>query len=437
MIADQDNSAVSVRANTSWVSVAELLERHVPMHWSEAVAVVAELCAVLLERGAPVIPHPSDVLINGQGTLAIRTEDVGESNPAALGRMLHNLCATASPPAPLRLFVSHAISSDRYQSVSAFADALKDYEAPGHDKLIRAAHDRWVATRTETSAASAEIPLRPEPQPEKTAEPKADSRRRLPRWAIATAAVAVVSGGGAGAWLATGATVPSLPPISFSSISASVPAVIQQALAWVGGSGASHVAAAEAQTTSTKPARRVKPRGPAKGARTITADLDAASTAGLTETTPATGSITPVDATDALEGLALTAVVVSDGSAPGGAVAEPGDTGESFGTLEEVATAEDAIVYSRASLGVMPPVMMTRQIARPEALTPGVEAVSTIEVMVDEAGEVEQVKLLSRPSPILATMLLSAAKTWKFRPALHDGQPVRYRLRLDVTTTRP
>ena len=68
---------------------------------------------------------------------------------------------------------------------------------------------------------------------------------------------------------------------------------------------------------------------------------------------------------------------------------------------------------------------------------PGLEAVSTIEVVVDESGDVQHVKLLSRPSPVLAAMLLSAAKTWKFRPAFHDGEPVRYRLRLDVTTTRP
>jgi hypothetical protein len=34
-------------------------------------------------------------------------------------------------------------------------------------------------------------------------------------------------------------------------------------------------------------------------------------------------------------------------------------------------------------------------------------------------------------------MLLSAAKTWKFTPALNDGRPVKYRLQLDVVMTQP
>ena len=34
-------------------------------------------------------------------------------------------------------------------------------------------------------------------------------------------------------------------------------------------------------------------------------------------------------------------------------------------------------------------------------------------------------------------MLLSAAKTWTFRPALRDGRPVKFRLRITVPSTLP
>jgi len=34
-------------------------------------------------------------------------------------------------------------------------------------------------------------------------------------------------------------------------------------------------------------------------------------------------------------------------------------------------------------------------------------------------------------------MLLSAAKTWTFRPALRDGRPVKFRLRITVPSTNP
>ena len=404
------------------------------MHWSEAVAVLAELCAVLLGRDVRVIPHPADVLINGEGKLSVRAEESGESNSAALGRMLHDLLATASPPAPLRLFVSQAISSDRYQAVSAYATALAAYEVPGRDRLIQTLHDRWVAMRTATPSSSSEIPLRPQPEQEKQPESKPRARR-LPRWAIATASAAVVLGGAAGAWLAAGARMPSLPPISLSSLSSSVPAAIQQALAWVGASEPSHVAAAEPEPANTKRTRAAKRRSTAAPARTINPDLDATTATGFTEASPVTESIAPADSTDGTDAVASTSGVVTDSVAPAAAVAPaPEDLRDTPGPLDDVA--EDT-VYSRAFPGVVPPVIMPRQIAALDALSAKVEAISTIEVLVDESGEVEQVKLLSRPSPVLATMLLSAAKNWKFRPAMNNGRPVKYRLRLDIMTTRP
>jgi hypothetical protein len=407
------------------------------MHWSEAVAVLAELCAVLLGLEVQVIPHAADVLINGGGKLSLRTADSGDSNSAALGRMLHDLLATASPPAPLRLFVSQAISSDRYQTVSALATGLASYEVPGRNKQIQALYDRWVAMRTESAAAPVEIPMRLEPEPEKQPESKARARR-LPRWAIATIGVAVVLSGSAGAWLAAGAKVPSIPPISLSSLSSSAPAIIQRALAWVSASEPSHVAAAETDTANTKRTHATKRRSSAAPASTSNPELDAATAIGFTGATPATGSIAAADPTKGPDGVTSNTGVVGDRSAPAAAdTAELADSGETPGALEDVATVADATVYSRAFPGVVPPVIMPHQIAAPDALSPRVETISTIEILVDESGEVEQVKLLSRPSPILATMLLSAAKTWKFKPALNDGRPVKYRLLLDVMTTRP
>ena len=173
-------------------------------------------------------------------------------------------------------------------------------------------------------------------------------------------------------------------------------------------------------------------------AGTSNPDLDVAIAIGDTEGIAATGSIAPADTTRVPNEVKSTTGVVSDASPPAHAVpsdlADPGDTP---GTLENVVTTADATVYSRAFPGVVPPVIMPRQIAAPDTRSPRVDATTTFEVLVDESGDVEEVKLLSRPSPILATMLLSAAKNWKFRPALNDGRPVKYRLLLDVMTTRP
>jgi hypothetical protein len=42
-------------------------------------------------------------------------------------------------------------------------------------------------------------------------------------------------------------------------------------------------------------------------------------------------------------------------------------------------------------------------------------------------GTVGAVKLLGERRNVLEGMLLSAAKAWKFQPALKDGRPVAYR----------
>jgi hypothetical protein len=47
--------------------------------------------------------------------------------------------------------------------------------------------------------------------------------------------------------------------------------------------------------------------------------------------------------------------------------------------------------------------------------------------MILADGTVESVRLLDRPRDIHASMLLSAAKSWQFHPAMKDGVPVRYR----------
>jgi hypothetical protein len=435
-MADPGNTTTSVAPHASWVSVADLLRGQVPVHSSEAVAVVAELCAVLVDRGVHVIPDAADVLISGAGKLSVRAQDHGDPNPVAMGRMLHSLLSAASPPVALRLFVTHAISSERYQTVSEFADALASYEIPGRETLIQSAHDRWVASRTDAAAASVEIPLRAHPVPEQKPKPTARARR-VPRWAIATAAVAIVLGGAASAWLVAGLKAPGIPPISWASISSSVSTAIDRASAWVGARQQSPVAATEPNSTNAKRPRAAERRNSGASTRTGTPGINVTTADGFVEDTSTTSSIALADATVTSSDITSPNFVVSEASADVIDESESGDSVETPSAVQDAARVPDAIVYSRAFAGVMPPVMTTQQIASPGTLSPGLEAVSTIEVLVDESGEVEQVKLLSRPSPVLAAMLLSAAKTWKFRPALHDGEPVRYRLRLDVTTTRP
>jgi hypothetical protein len=422
------NPTVAVASGSLWVSVAELLAHQVPVQSSEAVALVAELCAVLLQRSTDVIPHAADVLVNDLGRLSIRGED-GDPGSAALGRLLHSLFATTPAPAPLRLFASLAISSERYQSVSAFAEALASYEVAGRNKLIQAVHQRWVATRA-AAVSSVPVPALPEPEPEKKSATPNTASGRLPRWAIATVSVAVIFAGATGAWLAAGAK-----PLAFPAVSLSVPAAIHHALAWLDASTSSDTTAVVPEIKQAKGVRAAKPRKAAR-VRTSNAVLDVTTPSSVTETAPASEPVEAPVTTALPDGVTLTTRIVSDTPASNVVAASRATTDETPGTFDDVAMVDDVSVYSSATPDVKPPVIVTRQIAPAETLTSGMDESSTIELLVDASGGVERVRLLSRPSPILATMLLSAAKTWTFRPALNDGRPVKYRLLLDVMVTR-
>ncbi len=71
----------------------------------------------------------------------------------------------------------------------------------------------------------------------------------------------------------------------------------------------------------------------------------------------------------------------------------------------------------------------------PKEPPPGVPAdqIGTIDVTVDEQGDVLHVKLISPGNRFHERMLVSAAKMWKFRPAYKDGRPVRYMARVRLT----
>jgi outer membrane biosynthesis protein TonB len=61
---------------------------------------------------------------------------------------------------------------------------------------------------------------------------------------------------------------------------------------------------------------------------------------------------------------------------------------------------------------------------------------NTMELLISPQGRVEQVRLISPTKRMTDMLLLSGAKTWKFAPALRDGEPVRYRTMFSWEVTR-
>jgi hypothetical protein len=91
----------------------------------------------------------------------------------------------------------------------------------------------------------------------------------------------------------------------------------------------------------------------------------------------------------------------------------------------------DRRIYSAADENVAPPSM--RRLQMPSEPKPGeVTGDSWIEVLVDERGQVAQVRLHSSNLSLNDRMIVSAAKAWQFEPALKDGNPVKYVLRMPI-----
>jgi iron complex outermembrane recepter protein len=89
-------------------------------------------------------------------------------------------------------------------------------------------------------------------------------------------------------------------------------------------------------------------------------------------------------------------------------------------------------MYTEQDSGIAPPTMVRPQLPS----TPRADSApsdSYIEVVVDEDGLVQQVRLRSSEPTLNDRMIVAAAKAWQFEPARKDGVPVKYVLRIPVT----
>jgi|RhiMethySRZTD1v2_1073278.scaffolds.fasta_scaffold00464_28 hypothetical protein len=101
-----------------------------------------------------------------------------------------------------------------------------------------------------------------------------------------------------------------------------------------------------------------------------------------------------------------------------------------------VTVPREPIIYTQDDKNVMPPVVISQNLPPfPGRVTFDREGV--IEIVIDTNGAVETATMLETVEPLYNRVLLTAAKTWSYRPARLEGVPVKYRKRIEVKLSRP
>jgi hypothetical protein len=85
-------------------------------------------------------------------------------------------------------------------------------------------------------------------------------------------------------------------------------------------------------------------------------------------------------------------------------------------------------IFSSLDSDVQPPVLVRPQLPS----FPELESASLFDLLINEVGRVEQVRLVSPGNRFNDRMLTAAAKAWLFQPALRHGQAVKYRVRMPI-----
>jgi TonB family protein len=105
------------------------------------------------------------------------------------------------------------------------------------------------------------------------------------------------------------------------------------------------------------------------------------------------------------------------------------------GTSANGASAAKRVIFLPGTPGVIAPVAISKPLPplpRGNAILVQKEYVGTLEIVVDEQGRVIDVTIKKGIHPQFDGRLVQSVRTWKFKPATKDGQPVSYRNTLDI-----
>jgi hypothetical protein len=404
-------------------SVAQVLSPDFGRTWHEAVAIVQEVASQLTPGLS--MPAPEDLLFDDSGALVFGFGSESHENPVvSLSLLLKGLLDRVEAPTGLvDLANENARSSPAHATVEGFSRALAFYERPNRSTDVQAVGGRRRAGGM----------LNPDAEFERLREKvagTADSseQKKAPRKGLVTGrhkkAIAVAAVGVA-AFVAVLAVTRAAPRESAAESSASqppapaTPGVIKRAQDKMSEtlSAGLNKMGLSGTTTAAAP---VHAEAPLPESRPIsTSGRRAARDVVLTKARPKTSSIPPVAPAPLSDRPAAAAAPLASDALQ--VPTEP--------AAPDTRNGGESVVYSSADRAVQPPTFWRPQLPREPA--PGSDT-GYFDIIVNENGDVEQVKLVSPKHRYQERMLVAAAKAWKFRPAVLNGQTVKYRMRVPI-----
>lgn len=391
-------------------TVADLTAAEMPLLWHEAVALVQEIAHA--SAGQP-IPSAEDILVEEDGTISFAFASEEALPPVVvLGRTLHSLLRDDAP-APLKAFAAeNAGEQPSHPTVESFTRALAFFERPG-----RAGHLLAVAARLQNIPRAATAT--PEEElarlRERVAEAPVESRTPItaavlgrkiqPRYALVGGVVVV----------------------AFLTLAT---------LGWrgIGKVGGGERAAAAAADLTPAAGAHQDPAPAADADGVDRSDAKSTRTGAVPVSKDASRSTARRRSVDAARE-PLPRVAAYPNAANGRRGRPSADrSAPTTGTTAETRSAappfETSRVYSSADATVTPAVFLRPQMpSAPSTARP----TGYFDLTVDQEGSVETVRLISPASRYQERLLVSAAKAWRFRPALLAGKPVKYRMRIPIT----
>ncbi len=391
---------VTSSAGVRTMRLSEVAKRGVILEPAEAIAIVEGLCQTLVRTRTspePLIPDPTHIVLTSEG--AVQVLDAERGLPLVPGVRLILELASQARPAQMRLLL-FALESP---SAPTFLDLLQVV-----GRAVSGDGQRLVAGVVERAHGQPSQPL------------SNSTPRRLPgflrrvtsRRAVALGLMVVLLVGGAyflARW--PGSRKP-----------------IRQLLASRSAAGFSHMIvqgrSAVSDTVTSLGARLgIAPAPEPAPVASAAVELRRTPRARRWSSQPA-----PLTAPIPVEPIASKTLPVVASSAPV-ATASPLDSAR-----DSLDASGAPVVYGSGDFDVTPPALLAPQLPTlPEGISD--EQVSTIDLVIDAEGNVESARLNLPLKRWDHVMLLSAVKTWRFRPATRAGSPVSYRTSIRIPTS--